>query len=307
MIGVKCLLSYCDTLSLPDKNYCPKHEKLPIRSQIIAPKGKRLIQVDLSQAEAWIVAFLANEKKMKEALQYGDVHCLSAAMFGWAEHPWEYYLRNKDKSSVPEDKRYLSKRINHGSNYRMGPFRLTEVINKDSDKAPYITVTNSETKKLQAAWLDFYNLKSWWTELEETLKSHHYLITPYGRKRNFYGAVGDGNKGLETYKEATAYIPQSTVADHCFGKVQKELGIEGGLYNVYKEICEPSNGEIKIINTSHDSGILEIPTGVCGEIAEKTVRLMKRPIVINGEEFTIPVDCEVGDRWGEMEKLKIAA
>jgi hypothetical protein len=37
------------------------------------------------------------------------------------------------------------------------------------------------------------------------------------------------------------------------------------------------------------------------------VSLLKRPLVIKGREFTIPVDCEMGERWGELTKVKIAA
>jgi hypothetical protein len=29
--------------------------------------------------------------------------------------------------------------------------------------------------------------------------------------------------------------------------------------------------------------------------------------VVNGEMFTIPVDLEIGERWGELEKIKLAA
>jgi len=28
-------------------------------------------------------------------------------------------------------------------------------------------------------------------------------------------------------------------------------------------------------------------------------------MIVNGEQFTIPVDCEVGERWGELEKVKL--
>lgn len=292
-----CLISYCGRVT--EKNYCPKHEKLPIRSQIVAPKDKVLLQVDLSQAEAWIVAFMANESKMKQALQFGDIHCLSAAMFAEGRlGDWKIYLTSTDKSAIPTDERYLAKRINHGGNYGMTYIKGAEVINKDSDKPPYVSVTNKQMKKKWDMWLSFYRLQAYWDNVDMMVKTDHFLITPYGRKRNCYGM---------NPKDYYAHIPQSTVADHCFGKVQKELGIEGGLYTIYDKICEPSKGEIKIINTSHDSGILELPQTLLSTVAPEAISYMRRPLVINGEQFTIPVDAEVGDRWGELEKYKVAA
>lgn len=270
--------------------------RVPIRSQIIAPKDKILLQVDLSQAEAWIVAYMANEKKMKQALNHGQIHCLTASMFAGGD--WKYYLDHTDKTGINPDKYYLSKRVNHGCNYGMTYLKGAQVINKDSDKPPYVTVSNKQTKLLWDMWIDFYNIKNYWADMDERVKHQHFLITPYGRKRNCYG---------NNPKDYYAHIPQSTVADHCFGKVQKELGIEGGLYTVFKEICAPSKGDIKIINTSHDSGILELPKDRLDDVSANVTRLMKRPLVINGEQFTIPVDVEIGERWGELEKYKLAA
>lgn len=290
----KCFLSYCNNEVGEKSNFCPQHNKLAIRSQITAPPGKVLLQVDLSQAEAWVVAYMANEPKMKQALNHGEIHCLTSAMF--AGRDWKKYLTSQDKKGEPEDQRYLAKRLNHGGNYGMTHLRMTQVINKDSDKPPYVTVSNKKSKELRDKWLDFFRIQAYWDEVESRVKTDHYLITPYGRKRNCYGS---------NPKDYYAHIPQSTIADHCFGKVQKELGIEGGLFQVFKNVCEPSRGEINIINTSHDSGILEVPNTIISEIAAKVINYMKRPLMINGETFTIPVDCEVGDRWGELEKYTV--
>jgi len=50
---------------------------------------------------------------------------------------------------------------------------------------------------------------------------------------------------------------------------------------------------------------VECPISLVDEIAPQVVAQMKRPIIVNGEECNIPVDCEVGERWGEMVKVKL--
>ena len=257
---------------------------------IVAPKDYYLLSVDLSQAEAWVVAFLANEYRMKQALMYGDIHSQTAR--GLFDIP--------ENSPVPTDQRYLGKRFNHACNYRMGPDRAAQVINKDSDKPPYVMVTISQTRKLHAKWNAYYSLQGWWSDIERKLQIDRTLTTPYGRRRRFYRELG-----MELYKEATAFIPQSTIADHMFGKVQTELGVKGGLLGIYNNIIVPSKGEIRITNTSHDSAILEVPKPIINEITARCIQEIRRPLVINGETVTIPADAEIGERWGELEKVDL--
>lgn len=271
-------------------------QKIAIRSQIIAPKGKLLLAVDLSQAETWVVAHLANEKRMKHELQFGDIHAATArAIYNLPPEAKKGYL-------MSDGQRYIGKKSNHANSYRQGYLMYVVSVNSESDKPPYIVLDNKEGLRHHNIWHDTYNIKPWWLDIEESLKRDHYLVTPYRRKRNFYSPIGN-----ELYKEATAYVPQSTIADHMFGKVQKELGIEGGLLLILYKIVLPSHGQIRLINTSHDSAIFEVPEKEVPEVAGRVISLLRRPLVVNGEQFTIPVDAEQGERWGEMEKMKLVA
>src|SRR5258708_3830031 len=96
-------------------------KQLKIRSMIVAPKGKLLVSIDLSQAETWVSAFLAKEPTMKNSLLTGDIHKDTAA-----------YLDNCNPDSVTPTGRYTGKRCNHALTYRMSYIRLCQVINKES-------------------------------------------------------------------------------------------------------------------------------------------------------------------------------
>jgi hypothetical protein len=171
------------------------------------------------------------------------------------------------------------------------------MVNVESINPPYISLTISQAKSLHVKVKQLYfEVTQWWMEIQRELSQTRRLKTPYGRERTFYGQWGES-----LFKEAYAYIPQSTVADHCLGATQPELGVQGGIRGIYKEVVLP-NPEIKLLNTSHDSLILECPLGLEDEIGPRVYNLLKRPLLVNGEEFTIPVDAEIGERWGEMEK-----
>lgn len=241
--------------------------------------------MDFSQAESWIVAFSANEPNMKYALQYGDIHRLTATTFF-----------DKPEKAVTKDERYIGKRCNHALAYRMSAIRLAEVINKDAATTG-VSITVAQARVFHEKWHDFYHIKSWWAEIEQRLSTYRSITTVYGRERTFYARWGD-----ELFKEATAYIPQSTVGDHCLGAVQPEIGIEGGLIGVHawtKRNCG------RVIQTSHDSVMLEVPVGEARNVAKEIYPLMARPLLINGEQFVIPVEIEIGDRWGEMKEVKL--
>lgn len=262
---------------------------------IVAPKDYKLVAIDLSQAETWVVAHLANEARMKYELMHGDIHAATArAIYHLPPEARKGYL-------MSDGQRYIGKKSNHANSYRQGPYMYVVAVNKESDQPPFVTITNAEGKEHHRIWHETYNVKNWWQEIEESLRYNHFLITPYGRKRYFYGPLSE-----ETYREATAFVPQSTIADHMFGCVQKELGIAGGLLGVYRNVVVNSNGRIRITNTSHDSAILEIPNDQVEDTIPRLVREIRRPMVVNGEEFTIPCDVEVGERWGELEKIKVA-
>lgn len=271
--------------------------KFAIRSMIHAPPGYTLISLDLSQAEAWVVAYLAFDDKMKTALSKGDIHTLTGCMF--FDIPYDSIEDTKtmaDRGSITKEQRYTGKKGNHAFNYRMGPERAAQVINKEG----IISVTVKQTKIYHKKYHEFYNLKGWWNDIESTIKATRTITTPYGFKRKFYGEWNDS-----LWKAATAFVPQSTIADHMFGAIQKENPHPGGLLEIKRQILDRTR-EIRATNTSHDSVILEVPVPIYKEIAEQAAGLLRRPMVVNGEEFTVPVDAEVGERWGQdMEKISL--
>jgi hypothetical protein len=88
------------------------------------------------------------------------------------------------------------------------------------------------------------------------------------------------------------------------GAIHPDVGIRGGNIAIYEDIVLPSNGDIAMCNTAHDSVMLEVPAPLVSSVVEQCISLLRRPLVIKGEEFTIPVDAEVGERWKEMERWR---
>lgn len=294
--------------------------KVDYRSIFIAPQGKLLVSLDLSQAESWVVAFSANERNMKYALMYSDIHCQGGgAIFAITGcfHDWIKETRTCKKCGVilTKDQRYLAKRRNHASSYGMSPAKGMEVINGDSDKPPYISISLAESEEHHNAWHAFYNVRDWWAEIKACDRT---IVNTYGRSRTFYGQWVDSpiDKPSELEREKIANLPQGTVADHFNGAIHPIIQKKGGLIEIFKQLIKPYwCGQIfcshsnchKIINQAHDSCILELPSKNAKDVGLHASELLLRPMVIKDEEFTIPVDGKIGERWQEDEMEKLVA
>jgi len=86
------------------------------REVFIPDKGYMFMAADLSQAEARVVAYLAEDETLMNVFTSGgDVHTKVAAM-----------LFQKDEKDVTHEERTLGKTIVHASNYSMGPRSFAE-------------------------------------------------------------------------------------------------------------------------------------------------------------------------------------
>jgi len=84
--------------------------------------------------------------------------------------------------------------------------------------------------------------------------------------------------------------------------VQEELGIEGGVVTVYEDLHE--TGLIEIWNQSHDSILYSVHEDKLIDSCHEVQARLLRPLIVNGEEIKVPVDCEIGERWGELVEME---
>jgi uracil-DNA glycosylase family 4 len=177
-----------------------------IRSEFEADDGYTIVEIDMSQAEARIVALLGNDEKTLDMFARKiDIHSLTA---GW--------IFGVDPSRVkleyPEF-RFIGKTVRHAGNYDMQKKRLMQIVNTDAKKFG-INISISEWKAGQI--LDKFhkfapNIRGvFHEEIRRALVDNgRVLVNPYGRYRMFFG-----ESGHDLDKEGYAHIPQSTVPDH---------------------------------------------------------------------------------------------
>jgi DNA polymerase-1 len=173
-----------------------------VREMLEADPGYVIVETDMSQAEARIVALFGRDKRILELFaQKADVHRLTAS--------WIFGVKPEQ---ITKELRFIGKTCRHAGNYDMGKHRLMELVNTEA-KRQKLDVNISEYKAGKI--LDSFHAFSpairgvFHTEIQEALANNgRILVNPFGRYRQFYDRFGK-----ELFKEAYAHLPQSTVPD----------------------------------------------------------------------------------------------
>ncbi len=262
------------------------------------PASKRYIKtdpgtimgnIDLSQAENRIVAYIAPELKMIKCFEDGnDVHCLTASMI-FGIPPDEVKQMHKDKimcdlGNGESTHRDRGKESNHGFNYDWG-YKSFAIKNE---------IAEADGKFLKAKYLLAYpGVKMYHSWVRDKLGQGRILTNCLGRQRMFMNAWGD-----ELFKQAYNYIPQSTVAD-----VINERGLSY-IYNNSKQF-----GPIRIVNQIHDSIHLMIPLDVPADEVVEMLHLIRQsletPLGWLGREFVIPADLDFTNALSDDNKIEV--
>ena len=264
-----------------------------LRPMFIADEDYEMAELDLNRAEAWVCTYLSLDPELIRIHTEGmDYHSETAAAiqsaFG-SENLTAEEISGLVKEGDPfaYRLRFLGKKVNFASLYRMGPFRGTEVVNAESD-VTNITITPSQMKEAQRLWLGkYFGIRPWWDEIDRQLEEKRYLITPYGRKRDFFGFMNDQLK-----KEATAYVPQSTAVDY----------LNHGMLRVYDELVKPGHFGLELLHQNHDSILVQYPIQHRDQVIPEMIERIKSVININGHDVTIPVEAMYGQNWGDYHK-----
>lgn len=237
-----------------------------IRKMFIPDKGYILFDADLKGADAQVVAWEANDEKLKKAFREGlDVHSQNAEEilgeeFASATGRTRYNLRQNCKAAV----------------------HLTNYGGKERTLAISQRWTIDRAKQFQANW--FYHhpgIREWQNRIQHDLNTTRTIWNKFGYRIIYFDRV-DG-----LLPKALAWTPQSTVALVCFK----------GALKLKREF--PS---IEILIQVHDNLVFQVPF----HLAEKHTEIQEAlavPIPYS-DPLWIPWELSKSEKsWGDCSKI----
>jgi len=275
-----------------------------LREMIIPDPGYIFIEPDLSQAEARVIAVLANDERAMKMFEYGiDIHRVTAGWIngiGGYDSPLLEFFQGRDeekikelvglingilKTQISEDQRQLGKVIRHAGNLGIGKREASKTAGISEWRAGQILDKFHSMNP---------NIKKVFHEgIIECLKKGRTLTNPFNRTRLFLNRWGN-----DLFKEAFAQIPQSTVSDQTKFAMKR-----------IEKRCWDLEVDFQLLVESHDSFLSQVPI----EHAEKIYPIIREELEseidfslcsLGKGKLTIPCDIKIGKKnWLEMEKI----
>ena len=245
-----------------------------------ADEGYELFSIDLSQAEARVVALLSEDYELLDVFNSTDVHKLTASWFF-----------NKQPTEVSKEERFIGKVGRHGGNYNMHKAKLCNTIMSEARRASIdVVVSEKQAGELLNTFHKFSPKirGTFHKSVQEILKTNRrVIITPHGRRRQFFDRWSE-----ELFREAYAYIPQATVRDHL-----SRAGLR----------IKQQMPEILFQKESHDAFKGQVPINLREEAYNLIRRELSTPIdfascSIRRGMLVIPSELQVGQNLENMKK-----
>lgn len=244
--------------------------------------GKVFIYRDFSQAEARVVAALADDEYLLKlfADPSRDIHKETAAV-----------IFGKPVDQITPEERFLGKKVRHAVNYGMDAGRFVEVVNQEADQTGIRISFSLARKVIDGFFMLHPNHKSvFWANAERQIRNARCLTTPFGRKRVFYGRWNDA-----LIRDAYSFVPQSTIGDLC----------NEAIIQMYNRIITSSANEVfgaELMLAVHDSILVQCNIAHVVEVNKLMGDCMNIPFTVNGHTLTIPTDSKVGYNWSNAGK-----
>lgn len=246
------------------------------------------VEIDLRQAESRFVAYDAAESTLLQMLERDDdIHShVAAEVFACSVAD---VLTDSKRTDIPKNqtKRQLGKKSGHGANYSMGVATFIDSCLKEMD---LVLTKQMASNTLEAYHKLFPGIRKWHARIRDTVYRERKLTNPIGRVRYFYGRMDDN-----TYREAYAYRPQSTVPD-----------IANHLMLHLKARRTEGAFDFALHLQGHDSVLLSCKRETVPYICNFALdtKLWHPTIILTAGQLVIPTESAFGKNLGNLAKYK---
>ena len=257
-----------------------------VKGCIKAAEGHKIVAMDLTTAEVYVAAVLAEDKALMDVFRSGGNFHSSIA-----KTVFRLPCEVEDVAEYYTTQRQAAKAVTFGIMYGAGPKKISEQVTKDSGKY----FSQQEAKEvIDDYFQSFHKLKLWINNNHKFIEQNGFVYSFFGRKRRLPN-VKSSDAGVKSHsiRSGLNFLVQSAASDiNLLGAIDMHADIQA------------SNMKARIFALVHDSILAEVPEDEIDIYSEKLKYWIQldRGIKIPGA----PVGCdfEIGDDYsmGKFEK-----
>lgn len=304
-----------------------------VKQTIVSADGFLFGECDLEQAESRDTANISGDEKLIEAVSgTRDFHSINAAAF--FGKPYESIYDDAVGKTKDKKLRDLSKRVNHGANYNMGPYILVDTMGLKNiyEAAKLLGLKIYDPIKIAEYLLERFH---------DTYRKIRGRVAPFEPGTYYAWVVGEiavfrrlasrayhhTEYNLRNYR-SEEYITRGDWTRHCFGRPDKSKPalnayvahcpqslnartLNEAFMRVFYEIALPNPFDFRLHAQIHDSILFSIRAGR-RDLADKVRECMEIPITVRDisgtyRTFTVPAALKMGvdgngsKYWSETE------
>lgn len=232
---------------------------------------------DLAQADAQVVAWEADDDKLKYIFQNAiDLHLANASDM------YDLGIRLEDISD-PDGIEWHSKKFGRQRQNAKAGCHATNYGASAHTLAITLGITRRDAQAFIDRWFSEHpGIKDWHDRTLVQLQTERTVRNTFGFRRYYFDRIDN------LLPQALAWIPQSTVA----------LVIDNALCNINEQLPE-----VQPLLQVHDSIVVQYPKASFTRLLPKAHELMTVPVPYP-DPLTIPVGVEVSaDRWGAKREI----
>jgi DNA polymerase I-like protein with 3'-5' exonuclease and polymerase domains len=262
-----------------------------VKGAIKAAPGHKIVAVDLTTAEVYIVAVLSGDRELMNVFKSGgDFHSTMAKKVFNLDCPVA------EVKALHPLLRQAAKAITFGILYGSGPSKVSETVNKEAkaNNMDYHFSIEDAQAAIKSYFKEFKSLKSWLDTNQEFIAKNGYIYSYFGRKRRLANVLStDGGVKSHAIRSGINFLVQSPASD-----VNLLAGIE------MQQYIKKTGMKARIFALVHDSILAEVPEDEVDKYMEELEAFIKTDRGLSIPGCSIGCDFEVGDDYsfGKFEK-----
>ena len=258
-----------------------------VKGCIKAAPGNKIVAMDLTTAEVYVAAKLADDKALMDVFRSGgNFHSTIAKTV------FRLPCEVEDVAELYGTQRQAAKAVTFGIMYGAGPKKISEQVTKDSGKLFSV----SEAKEVIDDYFNsFHRLKKWIETNQKFIEQNGFVYSFFGRKRRLPNVLSE-DAGIRSHsiRSGLNFLVQSTASD---------INLLGAI-DMHQHI-KAKNMKSRIFALVHDSILAEVPEDEVESYSEALQHYIQLDRGVSIPGAAVGCDFDVHDDYslGKFEKM----